>query len=1114
MSKIKSKKILGLSIFFLVILILFFSFYGVLSRGIRIDTFRLGGISIKQLYLKLDNKFVLDLKELDLRRALNKRNSNVSFDVEKIAKPLRYFTWGIAYFQQIKIDKIILDKDSIASISYDSKQYKLLFPSFNAIFDIQENNGKLNLDIQSLVIPQLNINIQGAIAYIPTHSEMRFNLKALVEKNTFTIRGNTDLKRLKINLKSSVLTSLDFLKTPLENIDNPALKSWLFEKVSFKQAQINNLSFKTVFTKRGFLPGIESSLEGNISIDSPEVRLFDNIDAIKAQKAIATFKNKRLELKPKGINYGQINLENSSISFKNLFSEPKIILDIKSPSFIYGAPITALLNHYEIEVPVEDIDSPIQADLHLTIDFLSDHTHHVSLDGSLETTYSNLKAYGIPLYSNATHVSFNITQDYKFIYIKTNGTYYYNMLVSDLDGVVDLKDSTFKTRIAINRLSINTNQGINFEKPFQKKDFQSHIASIVDKNTTPDNPEAPSSDSLQQENTQPDKKNTDSETNDALEAEIDDNGSIIKTSNQNSDTTDTQNSDNTDNTKTPEQNPENTKNTGNLDQRQSQAEVAFNQKIDPSNEKQQATESQNNLDAAQTNQTASEASKARETKENENTAGLDETFLKNPSEMTPLELKRLILKSIQEDEKPFTQEILSIDSAQNLTLDAEVDFKDHANILINLPDFKTSLTITPTDYIFKFNDIAKYIPYSPLIRYLDIRGGNAYVTTQDFKDFSLLFSINQVSLPLYDFNGMSIKSLDFNGMIQNDVIEISSLDRKIHFIRKDSQNQINISGYNFNLEQFFDSKIPAIHQALHGSNDGISPTKEQIKNKLDFLRYKHQYQRRHHIKTETTNIEVENMSIYYKNHIIPTDSITVRFRDQRILADATYKNGIANLDFIDGDVYIKMTNFSADFVNYVIKKNIFDGGLFTLIGAYKDSVFNGELKVQNTLFKNFAVLQNIINLIDTVPSLIIFKNPNLGVQGYQVKNGSVIFGVNKDYIGLEKIALVGESMDVDGNGVVQLNNQEMNISLTVSTIKNLSSILSKIPIFGYLILGEGGKISTNFTLNGTIENPKTSVSLAEDIVTAPFKILRRVFTPIDAIVDEIKSEMKDEEYHK
>ncbi|OOC29188.1 AsmA-like C-terminal domain-containing protein, partial [Helicobacter pylori] len=61
-----------------------------------------------------------------------------------------------------------------------------------------------------------------------------------------------------------------------------------------------------------------------------------------------------------------------------------------------------------------------------------------------------------------------------------------------------------------------------------------------------------------------------------------------------------------------------------------------------------------------------------------------------------------------------------------------------------------------------------------------------------------------------------------------------------------------------------------------------------------------------------------------------------------------------------------------------------------------DQVFNGELKFQNTSLKNFALMQNMVNLINTIPSLIVFRNPHLGANGYQIKTGSVVFGITKE----------------------------------------------------------------------------------------------------------------------
>ncbi|GAA7235065.1 hypothetical protein HpCK35_24630 [Helicobacter pylori] len=149
-------------------------------------------------------------------------------------------------------------------------------------------------------------------------------------------------------------------------------------------------------------------------------------------------------------------------------------------------------------------------------------------------------------------------------------------------------------------------------------------------------------------------------------------------------------------------------------------------------------------------------------------------------------------------------------------------------------------------------------------------------------------------------------------------------------------------------------------------------------------------------------------------------------------------------------------------------------------------------------------MQNMINLINTIPSLIVFKNPHLGANGYQIKTGSVVFGITKEYLGLEKIDLIGKTLDIAGNGIIELDKNKLDLNLEVSTIKALSNVLNKIPIVGYLVLGKGGKITTNVNVKGTLDKPKTQVTLASDIIQAPFKILRRIFTPIDIIVDEVK----------
>ena len=238
----------------------------------------------------------------------------------------------------------------------------------------------------------------------------------------------------------------------------------------------------------------------------------------------------------------------------------------------------------------------------------------------------------------------------------------------------------------------------------------------------------------------------------------------------------------------------------------------------------------------------------------------------------------------------------------------------------------------------------------------------------------------------------------------------------------------------------------------------------------------------------------KDSQVNFKDFKIPADEVIVNMQNHGIKIDFTHKNGVANIDLYDNIVKFNADNFSGNFINTIAQKSVVDGGLFSARGIYKDKVMRGEVQMQNTIFKNFTTLQNVIALIDTIPSLIVFKKPGLGANGYEVNHGRITFDFNDEFLGLKKIDLVGSSIDVEGSGLINLSTKELDIALSISTIKALSEVLSKIPIVGYLLLGKEGKISTGVVIKGTLQDPKSEVSVAQDILSAPFKIIQRIFT--------------------
>lgn len=433
---------------------------------------------------------------------------------------------------------------------------------------------------------------------------------------------------------------------------------------------------------------------------------------------------------------------------------------------------------------------------------------------------------------------------------------------------------------------------------------------------------------------------------------------------------------------------------------------------------------------------------------------------------------------INANDNPQSQldEILEFSGQEVQQMRFGVDFADTP--LITLEDFKAQISLSPTKNII-LSDISKLYPYSPLLQYLAIHKGEIAIQTQDFKTIYIQTQISDLAYPLFDKKWNPIKELHSTIKITPKRIYASSLDESIILDYQDHFLKANFVSKNFDLDALEQNKIPflSFNTPKTQQTQQTQQTQSQ-ESPSNFQLY----------------LEAKDSGVRYKNWIVPTDEIIVNLIDGKIKADLTHKNGVANLDFYDDIIKFQANNFSGNFINLIADKTIVEGGLFSGKGIYKNKVLRGEIEIQNTIFKNFATLQNVVALIDTIPSLIVFKKPGLGADGYEVTQGRITFDVNNEYLGLKKIDLIGSSIDVLGSGVVKLEDKSIDIALNISTIKGLSEVLSKIPIVGYLLLGKEGKISTGVVIKGTLDDPKSEVTIAEDLISAPFKIIQRIFT--------------------
>lgn len=411
-------------------------------------------------------------------------------------------------------------------------------------------------------------------------------------------------------------------------------------------------------------------------------------------------------------------------------------------------------------------------------------------------------------------------------------------------------------------------------------------------------------------------------------------------------------------------------------------------------------------------------------------------------------------------------------------LKANIEFSDEFLLKIAPLDIVVN---AKNDDIFINANIANLLPFVPILTTLDIKNGFIELSIPQNRDsIALKAKINNLNYPIYYLNKNKLTSLQIEGAINKDEIILKDNSHKISLkiALESSEFDLNISDKFIDINEILESKIPLFADLFD----------EGEKSNSHFF------------------INGNNLSIGLFGYNLPFEEAMLKTTQNGFIANGKNKNGIANIILDGKTIQVEANNFNADFINGVFQKDMVNGGTFGVFGIYRNNRFVGDVNIFDTSIKDMATLQNILSFIDAIPSLVVFKLPGFTSSGYEIDEANIRIGLDSNYLALENIDINGSSVDISGNGVVNLQNHDVNIRLELSTIKSLSSILNKIPIIGFLLLGEDGKITTDLTITGTIESPQTEISLLEDVAKTPLNILERVFSPFQVLIDELKKE--------
>ena len=124
------------------------------------------------------------------------------------------------------------------------------------------------------------------------------------------------------------------------------------------------------------------------------------------------------------------------------------------------------------------------------------------------------------------------------------------------------------------------------------------------------------------------------------------------------------------------------------------------------------------------------------------------------------------------------------------------------------------------------------------------------------------------------------------------------------------------------------------------------------------------------------------------------------------------------------------------------------------------------------------------------------KVKDLILKEYKIENANASISLNRDtkILTLSSIDAKSDEYYINGDTLINLDENKINSKLHINFMKNYSNIMSYMPLVGYILLGDDDKITYDLNIDGDLKNPKISTKILEETSLVPLNIIKRIIT--------------------
>ncbi len=258
----------------------------------------------------------------------------------------------------------------------------------------------------------------------------------------------------------------------------------------------------------------------------------------------------------------------------------------------------------------------------------------------------------------------------------------------------------------------------------------------------------------------------------------------------------------------------------------------------------------------------------------------------------------------------------------------------------------------------------------------------------------------------------------------------------------------------------------------------------------------------------TTNLDfrflAEKTGLYVRagNRAL-ADILYITIQDGKTLIQLEHESGKAWFNIKDQNVSFSGANFGEKFLEGLLRQSRFDGGQLSFSGKGTLTNFTTLFQLKDTVLVDYQVTNNIFAFVDTIPALMTFSLPDYSSRGMDVSSGFLTLEYKQGLFNIDTFAIDSKTLDMHGYGTV--DPRKDTIDMDINLITTAKDNISKIPLVGYVLVGDKKLPSITLKVSGQLANPKVKSSVFKDYVAWPVETVFRAITLPFGVLESILS---------